>query len=96
MNKETYNILYQRFINSGLPINYILEEITEVLKENFKAKEISKKEFLKLDPSVPKRNLQHIFVIDDPNILKQIFNEQEKFDHHEEKLENEREPEDLS
>lgn len=96
MNKEKYNILYQRFINSDLPMNYTLEEITEVLKENFKAKEISKKEFLKLDPSVPKRNLQHIFVIDDPNILKQIFNEQEKFDHHEEKLENEREPEDLS
>lgn len=46
MNKEKYNILYQRFINSDLPMNYTLEEITEVLKENFKAKEISKKEFL--------------------------------------------------
>lgn len=95
-NTTNYKDLYQRFKNSGLPINYTWEEISEAIKNTFKAREISKKDFFILDSTITKRHLQKVFIIDNPEVLSNLFNIAEKSNHEMEKRESELDPEDLS
>ncbi|MDQ0164036.1 hypothetical protein [Aeribacillus alveayuensis] len=50
-----YQTLYNKFVTSGLPTKYSLEEMKETFLSAYKEKEIPLPEFFKLDPNIEDR-----------------------------------------
>lgn len=78
MNKEE---LYTAFKEKNLPTSYSSEEVLNYLINTLKAQNLSVKEFLKLDPTIKKNGLWKVLVINDPEILSNLFTQAEKREH---------------
>lgn len=78
MNKEE---LYRVFKEKNLPISYGSEQVLNYLINTLNAQNLTIKEFLKLDPHIKKNGLWKVLVINNPEILNNLFNQYEKKEH---------------
>lgn len=75
--------MYRKYKNLNIPLQYSIEEISNIYLKKYNAVEIDKKFFidLKKDPYVNYSKIVKCFVINDKKILDHLFSKEEK-EHH--------------
>jgi aminopeptidase C len=82
---DSFNELeaHQKFKQSNIPSRYNLDQIDTILKSKYHAEEVNVKLFLphlKNDYAFNQSYLTKCYAIQDPSILKNLFNEEEKLE----------------
>lgn len=74
--------LFEKYKEVGIPLQYTLEEIDQILKVKYLAVEMDKKEFadLKQDPHANYENIRKCYAIQDKEVLERLFTDMEKID----------------
>lgn len=84
--------LDQKYKQSGMPHRFLLSDVDTTLKRKFLAQEIDEEYFMKNDPYAKYDHVFKFYEIQDPQMLKSIFNEEEVCMHKELKESNARDP----
>ena len=72
--------LYTKYLSKKIPMYYSIDEVDQMYKEKYKAKELAKTDFidLKEDPYVDFSNIIKCYEIYDENILDNLYSDKEK------------------
>ncbi|MED1441935.1 hypothetical protein NSQ61_01000 [Aeribacillus sp. FSL K6-1121] len=72
--------IHQRFIESGLPYKYSIDEVSNILEKKYQAKKRDQEDFqdLNSDPFVNRQNIVYCYTIDDEEVLNNILSQEEK------------------